>query len=77
MYETLTPTEIETEGTSFATESKCSARGSNSGGLDLFGIFRNIGSEELLLIGLIILLVTQNADMELILVIAFLLLCDM
>ena len=46
----------------------------NNGLLNLGGIFEKFGTEELLLLGLIIILVLENGDLDLILVLGFLLL---
>ena len=41
------------------------------------GLFSDIGGEEILLIGLIILLLAENADIELVIILAFLLIAGL
>lgn len=77
MHELLTPVELSESDAE--TSHAVSSHGDGAGGglFNLNGFLSNIGSEEILLIGLIILLLAENADIELIIILAFLLLSGM
>ena len=75
MHELLTPVEVSAaEG---CASPELSGQEKKGGIFNLGGLFSDIGGEEILLIGLIILLLAENADIELVIILAFLLIAGL